>query len=381
MIYGIIDVREWQTSIDLETGKKHEINSELANIAKNIISKNYYPGDLDPKSVEWIKNVALEVNSIYKPNFMFINFAQPHFMSCFKQVSADEWHRVIDNIFDNIEMFLDKSGFIPVIVGLGNTIPLIDYIDLSSLDGIAFCSGMPAGYAGLFDATLDDIKYLEHIPEIKRIVSKQEFIEQFGGNPDFIRRFPDYILEAEKGYAFKAYGTITRPIYQTPAKNETIPVYTPFHSADLNCITQIKGLIEKNLANKNKIALIIIEGIGAKEFKFPCVMCSNKTNWYTYDDTHSQYLAITAGKHFQYNGYPPGYKYFLEDGKGKKYPFSGPFTELPQDIIGNRLNIKSAAIGNRSVLTHLASGADISIECLARSLYNHGTMAIISQEA
>ena len=109
-------------------------------------------------------------------------------------------------------------------------------------------------------------------------------------------------------------------------------------------------------------------------------MCSNKTNWYAYDDTHSQYLAITTGKHFQYHDFPPGYKYFLEDGKDKKYPFSGPFDKLPQDTIGSRLNIKSAAVGSRSILTHLAGGADISIESLARMLYNHGAMAVINQK-
>lgn len=381
MVYGIIDVREWQTTINLETGKKHEIDNGIVTIAKNIISKNYYPGDLDSKSIKWTKDVALEVNNAYEPDFMLISFAQPYFMSGFKKVSTEEWHGVIDHIFDNIKIFLDRTGFVPVIVGLGDTVPLIDYIDLSNLEGIALCGGMSACYAGLFDATPDDIKYLEHIPEIKRVVSKQKFIEQFGGSPDFIRRFPDYILEAEKGYAFKAYGAMTRPVYQVPAKHEAIPVYAPSCPTDLNCITQIKGLIEKNLANKDKTALIIVEGIGTGDFKFPYTMCSNKINWYAYDDTHSQYLAITTGKHFQYNGYPPGYKYFLEDGEDKKYPFSGPFTELPRDIIGNQLNIKSAAVGSRSILTHLASGADISIECLARMLYNHGTMAIISQKA
>ncbi len=380
MVYGIIDVREWQTTINLETGRKYEIDNEIISLAKDIISRNYYPGDLESKSIEWIKDVALEVNNAYEPDFMFMNFAQPYFMSCFKQVSADEWHKMIDHIFDSIKIFLDESGFIPVIVGLGNTIPLIDYIDLSNLDGIALCGGMSACYGGLFDASPDDIKYLEHTPGIKRVVSKQEFIEQFGGSPDFIRRFPDYILEAEKGYSLKAYGATTRPIYKVSAKHETIPVYTPLCSKDLNCITQIKRLIEKNLANKNKVALIIIEGIGTKEFKFPYTMCSNKTNWYAYDDTHSQYLAITTGKHFQYHDYPPGYKYFLEDGEDKKYPFSGPFDKLPQDTIGSRLDIKSAAVGSRSILTHLAGGADISIESLARMLYNHGAMAVINQK-
>lgn len=381
MVYGIIDVREWQTTIDLETGKKCEIDNEIATIARNIICKNFYPGDLDSKSIEWIKDVALEVNSAYEPDFMLISFAQPYFMSCFKQVSTGEWHRVIGHIFDNIEVFLDRSGFTPVIVGLGETTPLIDYIDLSSLDGLALCGGMSTCYAGLFDATPDDIKYLEHVPEIKKVVSKQEFIEQFGGSPDFIKRLPDYILEAEKGYAFKAYGAMTRPVYRVPAKHEAIPVYIPSCPTDLNCITQIKGLIEENLANKNKTALIIVEGIGAEDFGFPYTMCSNKTNWYAYDDTHSQYLAITTGKHFQHHGYPPGYKYFLEDGENKKYPFSGPFTELPRNAIGDRMDIKSAAVGSRSVLTHLASGADISIECLARMLYNHGTMAIVNRKA
>jgi hypothetical protein len=379
MVYGIIDVREWQTVVNLETGEKSKIDDETAVIAKNVISKNYYPGDFDLKSIEWVKDMALNLDDQHRPDFMFMSFAQPYFISRFKKISVSEWHETIDYLFDSIDEFLKKTDFVPVIIGLGSMTPLIDYIDLSNLDGIALCGGMSAYYSGLFDASPDDIKYLNTIPEVERVVSKRQFIEQFGGSQDFIRRFPDYLLEAKKGYTFKGYGAMTRPIYKIPAKDEFIPLYTPLQSTDLNSIIDIKNIIQKNLL-KNKIALIILEGIGIEEFILPHIKCSNKSNWYTYEQTDTHYLAITTGKHFQYNDYPPGYKYFVEDGEYKKYPYSGPYVDIPEDTIGRELKTKSAAAGSRSVLTHLASGADISIECFARSLYNYGTMAIINKK-
>jgi hypothetical protein len=375
MTYGIIDVREWQTTVDLKTGKKVDVDNELTKIAKKIIGRNYYPGDLELKSINWVTDVALDLYSEYKPDFMFLNYAQPYLLSRFTKLSNSEWNELINLLFDNINRFIMQSGFVPVVVGLGSMTPLINYIDLSGLDGVALCGGMSAYYAGLFDPTPEDLKYLESIPHIERIVNKQQFIRNFGGSKDFINRFPDYLIEAAQGYTFKAYGSMARTIFKIPAKNATIPVFCPL--GNISSIVDIKKVIERKLI-KNKIALIVLEGVGAEDFRYSHTLCSNKLNWYTYDQGENHYLAIMTGKHFQSNDYPPGYKYYIEDSEYKKYPYSGCFTELPSDTIASRLNIKTAAVGSRSILTHAVSCADICIECMARGLYNYGTMAVIN---
>jgi hypothetical protein len=111
---------------------------------------------------------------------------------------------------------------------------------------------------------------------------------------------------------------------------------------------------------------------------YPHTLCKNTSDWFIYENLMDQYMTITTGRSFQYNDFPPVYMYYEEDDETKKYPFSGAYTSLPQDTIGRLKNIKSAAVGTRGMVTHVASGADICIECFARQLYNFGTMAIIN---
>ncbi len=375
MIYGIIDVREWQTTVNLETGKKVDIDHNFFDLAKNIIKENYYPGDLKLEGIEWVTNKAIEVNEAYNPEFMFLSYAQPYFMSRFTKISHQEWDNMLTFLFDNIKHFLDNTYFEPIIVGLGGMTPLKKYIDLSKLRAIAISGGMSAHYAGLLDVAPEDLMYLKTVPEIERVVSKKDFIKEFGGSQLFIKRFPDYLIEAKKGYVFKSYGSMSRTVYEISAKDKFIPVY--INLGKITSMIQIKKLIEENISKK-KIALIVIEGVGTEDFKLPYQNCSNKYKWYTYEQPDNHYFALSTGKHFQYNDYPVGYRYYIDDNNEKKFPYSGPYTHFPSQTIGRSISVKSAAVGSRSILTHMASGADISIECFARELYNYGTMAIIN---
>ena len=168
---------------------------------------------------------------------------------------------------------------------------------------------------------------------------------------------------------------MSRKDYKISAKDEFIPVYTDL--GEVRSMVEVKKIIQDNISNK-KIALILVEGIGINDFKLPYQKCSNKYKWYTYEQSEDHYLSLLTGKHFQYNDYPSGYKYYVEDNNEKKFPYSGPYTDFPSETVGKSIDVKSAAVGSRGILTHMASGADISIECFARQLYNYGTMAIIN---
>ncbi|MGD0487322.1 MAG: hypothetical protein ABSB94_09020 [Syntrophorhabdales bacterium] len=37
-------------------------------------------------------------------------------------------------------------------------------------------------------------------------------------------------------------------------------------------------------------------------------------------------------------------------------------------------------MGNKSMFMHMVTGADVTVECFARNLYNQGTMAVIHRE-
>lgn len=388
MSYGLIDVREWSVLVDLVNGKTVD-PSELGNNAKlvqsiqRIVDKNPYPGDMDPESIDWVTDVACELNCTYRPHLMILSYAQPYFLSRFRDVSLSTWSETVDRLFESVSRFIGSTGFTPIVVGLGSMTPLKKYIDLNNIDGLVLSGGGSVYYAGLFQPSVGDLSEIERMPGIERIIRKQEFIDEFGGSPDFIRRFPDYLLVAEEGYTFKAYGSVGRPMYRVPAKCDEIPVYTNLDTKSLHSLIDLKALIMQEIQSK-RIALIILEAIGGAEFRFDHIKCSNKENWFVYTQSENQYLAITTGRHLQHNNYPPGYRYYVDDHETRKHPYAGPFVDMPSDTVGRQLRVelglRSAAVGNRSVLTHMTTGADITIECLARRLYNYGMLATISRD-
>jgi hypothetical protein len=137
-------------------------------------------------------------------------------------------------------------------------------------------------------------------------------------------------------------------------------------------------MVEAHLESRN-VALIVLEGIGTKDFLWPWNPCDNGKGWYYYEPGDGQYLAAATGRHCVFD-YPVGYKYFDEDGPEKKYPLSGYFREIPADTIGNRFSGRSIAVGNKSMFMHVVTGADVTLECFARNLYNQGTMAVIHRQ-
>lgn len=374
MKLGIIDVREWQTIVDFKTGRKVPLikQSDVIYKISNLLKMHPFPGDTDPGNSAWVTDVALELNGFYHPDFMFLSYSQPFFTSAFQQLSDKEWQTILISVKNEVSRFIAGSGFLPIIVGSGATIPLQGEIDVSTLQGLASCGGMGPTNAGLYDPSPKDLKDLQNNQHIKEIIPRQQLIQDWGGSPDFINRLPEYLLAARKGYIFRGIGNIPRIMYRINGPDEVIPVHAPFSA---NNILDIAPGV-KQLLNGNRVALIVIEGLGCKDFPFAFEECDNTFSWYTYGTGDSQYLTLTMGQHLPFHPFPPGYKYYRDDGEEKPYPFSGPYRYLPENVIGADPHIKSAAVGSRSILTHVASGSDITVECFARSLYNYGTMAV-----
>jgi hypothetical protein len=147
------------------------------------------------------------------------------------------------------------------------------------------------------------------------------------------------------------------------------------HDGGLMETVRIAGALE--MARQRRVALILVEAVGCQTFPVAFEPVDNTCGWYRYAVGDTQYLAIGTGRHFVEHPYPPRYRYELYDDEAKPYPFSGIFRELPPDAIGRRCPGRSAAVGARAVMTHAAFGADITIECFVRALYNHGVMATI----
>jgi len=373
MSLAIIDAREWQNMFDLRTGKKARENGTVVQMVKGVLGRHPYPGDTDSRSNQWVTDTALDLTEKYEPQFIFLSYAQQYFSSRYEAMTHEEWNSTVSAVFAEAERFIKKSGFTPIVVGTGDMTDFHDFIDVSRLDGLAISTHWSARYAGLHGPSVSDLSRLKENPHIDWIVPREELLALFNGSPEDGLRVPDYLLLAREGYLFKTTGTTLRKSLRIPAISFSIPMFTELGS--LRAITDIRGVIDTHL-NDRKIVLILLEGIGMKEFPWPYSPCENGKGWYYYEPGDAQYLTITTGKHQVFN-YPTGYKYYEEDSEKKEYPLSGYFKSIPENTLASQFSGRSIAVGNRSMFMHMVVGADISLECFARNLYNQGTMAVI----
>ncbi|MCR4419599.1 MAG: hypothetical protein QHH27_04670 [Clostridia bacterium] len=386
MKLAVIDATDWQVTVDLERGREVQPEHPLLPVLASLLKAHPFPGDLDASSARWVTDVALDVVDGYRPSFMMLIYATPYLVSAFTPTDTAQRAAVVDQVFAEIGRFLVQTDFTPVIVGLGGMVPLRGQVDLTGLEGLAVAGGMPAQYAGLFRPAPRDLAFLRRLPGVARIVDRVSFQKEFGGNLLFYRRFPDYLLVAEEGYVLRGLGSSARPIYLVPKYEREIPLHcpVPLASQGLADLTSVAGAVSGMLAGSTKVALILVEGVGCATFPLPFHRITNTCRWYCYTVGDNQYLAITTGRHLVENGYPPGFPYYAEDDEEKPFPFSGVFREMPQATIAQQHRYRggrTAAVGNRSILTHATSGCEVAVECFARALYNHGAMAVLDLEA
>jgi len=374
MSLAIVDVREWQNVLDLRTGKKRDDDTPLIRMIKSVLTKHPYPGDIDAKSNRWVTDTSLDLIDKYDPSFVFLSYTQQYFSMRFTQLTKAERQQMCDAVFAEVDRFSKETGFLTIVIGTGDMIPVVGEIDLSRLDGLAINSQWSTRYAGLHGISDKDKKYIGNIAEIERVVSKAEFMSLFKGAPGDAKLLPDFLAVAREGFSFKA-PSLRRPV-MIPACNAFIPVSTTV--GDVKSIIDISQRIDGYLKN-HKVALIMVEGIGVKDFPLPYKRCSNGMGWYSYEAGSSQYLALSTGKH-QFFNYPIGSKDYMEDDEKAEYPFSGYFNTIPDNTLGSRFDGKSIAVGNRSMFMHTVTGTDISYECFARNLYNQGCMAVIHRQ-
>jgi hypothetical protein len=366
MHLGLIDVVEWQTTVDFRTGQPMETKHPLLEVASQVCAAHPYPGDLTMEGARWVTDTALDLHARLRPPFFFLDYASLYLGSLFRPHQAEEESRNLALLFAEVQRFLDATHYVPVIVGLGDLMPLQGYVDTIDLDGLASVAGMNTRCGGIFHPSARDLVRLGSDPGVQRLLHREDFRAQLGGYDEFYRIGPDYYIVAEPGYVFRGVNVGCRPLYRLPKPEAEIPVCTP-----LNGGTSLTDVAQQ-------VALILVEAVGCQTFPLPYRRLANNHEWYNYTMGPGQYLALTSGLHFVDYPYPPGYRFECFDGSGALYPFTGSFRQLPEATIGQRFHGPSAAVGNRSMMTHIAAGTDIAIECFARGLYNHGVMAVLN---
>jgi hypothetical protein len=372
----IVDGRGWQNAFDLKSGEKISVSGPAVEMVKGVLQRHAYPGDMDPQSNGWVSDTALDLIDGYHPSFVFLTYATQYYLGRYTPMTEQMRKKMIADAFLEVERFIQKSGMSAIVVGTGDMTPLFGSIDATGLDGLAVCTHWSTRYAGLYDPSSADWKYLEEHPHIEKVVPGEEVTSLFGGTAKQAQRMPDYLMLARKSYAFKTVTDTKKTPIMIPSINFNVPLYAPGHT--IEDITGIRQAVENDLSTGN-VALIVMEGLGLDDFPWPNAPCRNGRDWYYYEPGSAQYLTITSGRH-RFFDYPVGYKYFEELHETKDYPFSGYLKSIPQGTLASAFKGRSIAVGNRSMFMHMVAGADIAVECFARNLYNQGTMAVIHRE-
>lgn len=371
----MIDVREWQAVVELETGRRMDglpRGMEEYACVVEMQRRFPFPGDLSDDGPAWVTDLALEVDRILDPSLMILVYADLAFKSIFldeEMAGRKERTRV------EIERFLEASGRGYAIMGLGGMARLKGFLDLSSMDGTAMVSGFLGPFAGLFNPSHRDMSRLESDARVERLVSRDEFRLLFGGGDTFYDHFPDWLLELREGYSVRGFGSLARKPYRIPSMDEAVPLATNLDTLPrVGCLTEVEGAVREAVVKGKRTALVLVEGLGLEDFPWEHRPISNRMGWYRYILGEGQYLTVSSGRHLVHHDYPPCLRYYLLE---QSYPYSGIFEKLPDSLLGQRAAGSTAAIGNRSIITHACLGADLTVECFARTLYNYGTMAVL----
>ena len=373
MSLAIVDAREWQNLLDLRTGKKAQDESDQTLMLRGLLKRHPYPGDVDIESNRWVTDTALDLIREYDPQLACIFYSHQYFAGRYSPMSDERRKRMFENVFAEVERFISQSRCTPVIIGTGDMIPLEGEVDLSKVDGIAISSHWSARYAGLHRGSARDLEYVASLPAIEKVVPRDEWIGLFPGASHRADRIPEYLLVAREGWSFITTGTPMRKPLRIPGRNFQIPLSSPLGKA--RTLTEIRSMIRTN-ADDKKIALIILEGVGMRDFLTPYAPCANGVDWYYYEPADGQYLTVSTGAH-QVFAHPSGYEYHDEIDAKREYPFSGYFLDIPPGTLASDYPGKSIAVGNHSMFVHMIFGADICVECFARNLYNQGCLGVI----
>lgn len=366
---GLIDAIGWQNMVDFRTGNTIKHESDLVTAVSKIIRDHRYPGEIKKESDNWVTDVALELNQLYSPDFIMLDYAQPHFKGVYSEENDESF---IKNSFKQIEKFLNETDFDPLILGLRDLTDIKGLINTEKLVMHGF-STSAINYAQIYTSKKLNKKKFMNVEGIKKIMSKEDILNSMEGSEDFKDRLGDYVLEAKDGYYFKAIGGHARKTYRVGKKDKHIPVYTTLEYPE--DITDIAGIIKRNI-EKTKIALILVENAGFRNFPYPYKKCKNYFRDFIYTTPRQQYLAITSGLHFNQFGYPFACKLWEK----KEYLYTPYYMDIPENTIGRVIKKKSIAVGNRSIFTHATSGADISIEPYSRELIENGILATFNLE-
>lgn len=370
---AVIDVREWQTTIDMKSGYPCAFDGPQAEQMRRIAAALPYPGDQGLAGIKWVFRGAEAALAFNNPQWLCLNFTQPYFAGLHRPEQPGEREAAIAAILDGIEQLADEGGFATIIVGSGRMVPRQGVIETPAIGGILQGTAWVNGMAGIYHAEPGDLEIARQLPHLQGLITKEEVLAQ-QPHPLFSEQFPDMLLIAEPGWCFKGFYSNNIPYYRIDTQAEQLPVYSqigwPQH------IEEIYGLMLQALESGRKVLLAVIEGIDGSELPQSRPV-NNRRDWYCYG-SYSLYYTLVSGKDFYHFELPPVFDMARIKPFPESYPFSMPLQQLCEESLGRDSRFRSAAVGSRSMVTHSIINADFTIECFMRSLANMGVMVALN---
>ena len=193
------------------------------------------------------------------------------------------------------------------------------------------------------------------------------------GYPFDQETYGEYFVIPKQGYRFLALSSISRFSYRTDSLDENLPVYSSI-PAPGHIIGIRKAVAEAVLSGKRTL-LIILDGVGTQAFPFEAGTISNASGPLKYASSLHQYMVLSTGERIC--------PYFFAYPHWKNSPKINPFTRhspylrscLTQDVMD--AGKVAVSMGNRSILTHSAFPAHVSVECHCSALHHYGTLEVI----
>lgn len=378
---GLLDAHGYQKIFNFKTGNKIEVESPLINEVSRLIHRRPYPGDEKPESDIWVTEMALDMLKIYPADLVLLNYAQAWFTSINEPALQEQ---AFKNTFAAVDSFISSSGFTPIILGLGGLEDITHTLELESLFGPQtgfIASGGNIAFISCKDLSDISPTGLKELQKHSRIFTKSEYLATIknGYSAEFADRVGDYIAIANPGVVFKGLSPMHRNSTLTSSLDKEIPIYTPLPTP--KSIDKVIEVAHQAVQQGQKVAIIMVEGSGFKNFPYPAKKCLNSDGEFVYQ-MHDQYFTLGTGTPYISSSvqFPFSKSYFLNDYRA--YPFSGRFHGTMENTPVQRFkDYKTLTTGNRNIATHLFLESDISIECCACYLHNFGTMTVFHEKA
>lgn len=331
-----------------------------------------YPGDTSPDSGKWVLDTAAAALPLCKPQLLIIYMAMPLLLAMNTDLPRRSYLAQAET---EIRSFIDKHDYTPYIIGMGGMTKMLGLADDDRIEGYLASSLWSYHYAGVFCAGANDEKRLRANKRLAFVQSRDEFAAEHSiTSSECLSLFPDYLLRAKAGYSFLGIGARDRLPHMIPRQDRYLPVICQGDAP--KDIHGVKQQIADLLMQGEKIALILIEGVGGEDFPASSSMIANFSNSYLYDHSINQYMAISTGRAVGTNCFPPVSDHRILKAQQRSPYQSIFFAELPTDCIGGMTN--SLAVSSRCITGYASSGADITIECFCRNLQPLGNYAVFN---